>query len=200
MFCVTQALAAAGSEASFQGKPKSREACVKQLSELASKNATLLADPTAAADYQKQLAEAAASTATAKSGGSGADKAAASEARRAARAKKLAGVATAAAAVLAIPEDPPVMATVFGVGARPELNGTQVQLVGYVAERGRYAVREVGAAAVKEGGKPLSLRAASLQLAEVRKTPLLSNLYIKTIILPRQTRDKDRKNSKKVPF
>ena len=199
MFCVTQALAAAGSEASFQGKPKSREACVKQLSELASKNATLLADLTAAADYQKQLAEAAASTAAAKGGGSGADKAAAAEARRGARAKKLAGAA-ATAAVLAIPEDPPVMATVFGVGARPELNGTQVQLVGYVAERGRYAVREVGAAPVKEGGKPLSLRAASLQLAEVRKTPLLSNLYIKTIILPRQTRDKDRKNSKKVPF
>jgi hypothetical protein len=200
VFCVTQALAAAGSEASFQGKPKSREACVKQLSELASKNATLLADPTAAADYQKQLTEAAASTAAAK-GGSGADKAAAAEARRGARAKKLAGAGAAAtAAVLAIPEDPPVMATVFGVGARPELNGTQVQLVGYVAERGRYAVREVGAAAVKEGGKPLSLRAASLQLAEVRKTPLLSNLYIKTIILPRQTRDKDRKNSKKVPF
>ena len=86
MFCVTQALAAAGSEASFQGKPKSREACVKQLSELASKNATLLADPTAAADYQKQLAEAAASTAAAKGGGSGADKAAAAEARRGARA------------------------------------------------------------------------------------------------------------------
>jgi hypothetical protein len=31
----------------------------------------------------------------------------------------------------------------------------------------------------------------------VRKTPFWSNLYIKTIILPRQARDKHRENSKK---
>lgn len=42
----------------FLGKPKSREACVKQLSELASKNAAFQTDPAAAAEYQKQLASA----------------------------------------------------------------------------------------------------------------------------------------------
>jgi hypothetical protein len=35
---------------------------------------------------------------------------------------------------------------------------------------------------------------------EVRKRHFLSHLYIKFIILPRQARDKHRKNSKKVPF
>ena len=34
----------------------------------------------------------------------------------------------------------------------------------------------------------------------MRKTQFLSHLYIKTIILPRQARDKHRKNSKKMPF
>jgi hypothetical protein len=35
---------------------------------------------------------------------------------------------------------------------------------------------------------------------KVRKRYLLSVLMLKTIILPRQARDKPRKNSKKVPF
>ena len=35
---------------------------------------------------------------------------------------------------------------------------------------------------------------------KVRKRHFLSHLYIKGIILPRQARDKHRKNSKKVPF
>jgi hypothetical protein len=43
--------------------------------------------------------------------------------RREARANKL-----GAAALLPIPEDPPVMATIFGVAARPELNGMEVQV------------------------------------------------------------------------
>jgi hypothetical protein len=33
--------------------------------------------------------------------------------------------------------------------------------------------------------------------APLRKTPFLSNLYMKTIVLPRQARDKHRQNSKK---
>jgi hypothetical protein len=33
-----------------------------------------------------------------------------------------------------------------------------------------------------------------------KKTALLSHLYIKCIILPRQARDKHRENSQKVPF
>jgi hypothetical protein len=37
-------------------------------------------------------------------------------------------------------------------------------------------------------------------LGEVRKRSFLSHLYIKTIILPRQARDKHRENSKKWPF
>jgi len=35
---------------------------------------------------------------------------------------------------------------------------------------------------------------------QVRKRHFLRHLYIKTNILPRQARDKHRKNSKKVPF
>ena len=34
----------------------------------------------------------------------------------------------------------------------------------------------------------------------LRKTVLLSQLYIKTIILPRQAQDKHSENSKKMPF
>ena len=34
----------------------------------------------------------------------------------------------------------------------------------------------------------------------LRETPFLSHLYLKTIILPRQARDKHRKNSKKMAF
>jgi hypothetical protein len=43
-------------------------------------------------------------------------------------------------------------------------------------------------------------KAASKMLAKVRKTYFLRHLYIKTIILPRQARDKHRKNSKKGRF
>ena len=56
----SEALATAVSDACFKGKPKSKEACVKQLSELAARNATLQTDPTAAAAYQRQLASASA--------------------------------------------------------------------------------------------------------------------------------------------
>ena len=39
-----------------------------------------------------------------------------------------------------------------------------------------------------------------LTLTQVRKRHFLSTFYIKMIILPRQARDKHKKNSKKVPF
>jgi hypothetical protein len=42
--------------------------------------------------------------------------------------------------------------------------------------------------------------AEMMNQAQVRKRHFLSHLYIKCIILPRQARDKHRKNSKKVPF
>jgi len=74
----------------------------------------------AAAEYQKQLASANAAQ-VAKANTKTEELSAA--VRREARAKKL-----NAATVLPIPEDPKVMATVFGVSARPELNGTQVQV------------------------------------------------------------------------
>lgn len=73
----------------------------------------------AAAEYQKQLA----STNVAQAAKAKTEMKELSASRREARAQKL-----AAAALLPIPEDPPVMATVFGVVARPELNGVEVQV------------------------------------------------------------------------
>ena len=47
---------------------------------------------------------------------------------------------------------------------------------------------------------PLDLKLAALTLTLLRKTAFLSHLFIKTIILPRQARDKHRENSKKMAF
>ena len=41
---------------------------------------------------------------------------------------------------------------------------------------------------------------ASLSYRYIGKTAFLAHLYIKCIILPRQTRDKHRENSKTIPF
>ena len=72
----------------------------------------------AAAKYQKQLASANAAQ-VAKANTTMEELSAA--VRREARANKL-------NECIPIPEDPKVMATVFGVAARPELNGMEVQV------------------------------------------------------------------------